>query len=68
MKKLSKILLVALMIFGVVINFDLFNVKAETNTAPEVIYVRSKPKMYHFSKEDGTAYISGYEFYFKKFS
>ena len=66
MKKLTKILLVALMIFGVVINFDLFNVKAETNTAPEVIYVRSRPKMYHFSREEGTAYISGYEFYFKK--
>ena len=57
--KIKKYLMLVIALFG----FSFLNVKA---SAPNTITLKSKSSMYYYSENNGTDYISGYNFYRKE--
>ena len=62
---MKKVLKNIMLVFTFIISFITF-LNVEAQTAPSSITLKSKSSLYYFSENNGTDYISGYNFYRKE--
>lgn len=66
MNLIKKMFLFAILLLSLIVNLNPVNVEAKE--APKNLTLKSKSKLYYYSENKGTDYISGYNFYRKEFT